>query len=149
MGAMRHQGTGKVSHSPGAAGGLRDGWEAVFWQRQPEQAWLAKRRKAGGTVVHRQVNGSCLAHNSICPPEPPGFGEGPLLWEPSWTPRATGPRLAGPDWIRRNKECGTHRQSSAQRGHWLRPIFKTPLQVSVIYIAISSHLPMSLKGSCE
>lgn len=63
MGAMGHQGTEKVLHSPGAAGGLRDGGRLFSGRGSLNRAWLAKGRKGGGTAVHRQVNGSCLAHN--------------------------------------------------------------------------------------
>lgn len=63
MGAMGHQGTEKVGHSPGAAGGPSGGWEVGIPQRQPGQAHLAEGREGGSTAVHRQVNASRLAHN--------------------------------------------------------------------------------------
>lgn len=48
----------------------------------------------------------------------PALGEGLSSWELSWTPRATGPGPARPDWIRRNEGRRAHRQPGAQRGWW-------------------------------
>lgn len=149
MGAMGHQGTGKFSHSPGAAGGLRDGGRLFSGRGSLNRPGWPSGERQGGLQSIDRLMAPALHTIQFALLSLLALGKGLSSWEPSWTPRATGPRLAGPDWIRRNKGCGTRRQSSAQRGHWLSPIFKTPLQVSVIYIAISSHLPMSLKGSCE
>ena len=149
MGAMGHQGTEKVLHSPGAAGGLWDGGRLFSGRGSLNRPGWPRGERVGALQSTDRLMAPALHTIEFALLSLLALGKGLSSWELSWTPRATGPRLAGPDWIRRNKGHGTHRQSSTQRGHWLSPIFKTQLQVSVIYITISSHLPMCLKGSCE
>lgn len=156
MGALRHQGTEEAGHSPGAVGGLRGrGQEAGIWQRQLGQARLVG---AVGWALQStdRLMAPALHTIEFVLLRLLALGKGFSFWELSWTPRATGPRSAKPDSIRRNEGRRAHRQSaprggigSAQKDKDREGPEGAPVHPSSAFLLGAAILKAQLTGVCN
>ena len=97
MGAMGHQGTEKVLHSPGAAGGLWDGGRLFSGRGSLNRPGWPRGERVGALQSTDRLMAPALHTIEFALLSLLALGKGLSSWELSWTPRATGPRLAGPD----------------------------------------------------